>query len=373
MRNNLLLLAFFLLATTAQAQDKKAALQKAGFEQVQIWDSGDSSLIFFEHRNFRNPYHSFRWADRQVGDAASLAYVPLLFNRPMGVYQQKDYRYRLLDGGEKAYFKKVNRPFSGYRWSFRIQPDLAARFGNKERPFEIRTHLILDTRVFLLPGLSVQTGLLIPIQNNLDNRGMHLRMAPSHLHYFWNDRMPHFLGIAVGTFYNDRYGIDLQYRYDKLDRPWSWGLELARTGFYLLPPWQIYSEGINDMMALADVQYRWGAQDLTFKVTGGQFLYQDRGVRGDLIRQYGGVDLGLFAAVTRAGIAAGFNFTFPLFPGKLVRGENWELRTTEAFQWEYSYTNAGPIGQRFRMGMPRLDRTLRQYKASFLQNQRQAR
>ncbi|WP_163381092.1 YjbH domain-containing protein [Cyclobacterium sp. SYSU L10401] len=369
MKSRVLLLVACLLAGTALAQDKKAALQRAGFEQVHLWDRGDSSLVFFAHRNFRNPYHSMRWADRQWRDTASLAYVPLLYNRPMGVYGQQDLRYRPLDAGEKAYFKKVNRPFSGYRWSFRIHPDLAVRFGNKERPFESRTHLILDTRVFLLPGLSVQTGLLIPIQNALDNRGMHLRLAPSHLHYFWNERMPHFLGITAGTFYNDRYGINLQYRYDKLDRPWSWGLELARTGFYLLPPWQVYTEGMNDMLALADVQFRWNAQDLTFKVTAGQFLFRDRGVRGDLIRQYGGVDLGLFAAATRAGIAAGFNFTFPLFPGKIARGRNWELRTTEAFQWEYSYTNAGPIGQRFRMGMPRLDRTLRQYKASFLQSQ----
>lgn len=373
MKNNLLLLALFFLASTGLAQDKKMALENAGFEQVQIWEKGDSSLIFFEHRNFRNPYHSFRWAGRQGIDTTSFAYVPLLFNRPLGVYSQRDYHYRPLNAEEKTYFKRVNRPFSGYRWSFRIQPDLAVRFGNKERPFESRTHLILDTRVFLLPGLSAQTGLLIPVQNALDNRGMHLRMAPSHLHYFWNAHKPHFFGVTAGTFYNDRYGIDLQYRYDKLDRPWSWGLELASTGFYLLPPWQIYSEGMTDMMVLADVQYRWEAQDLTFKFTGGQFLYRDRGVRGDLIRQYGGVDLGLFAAATRAGIAAGFNFTFPLFPGKIARGRNWELRTTEAFQWEYSYTNDGPIGQRFRMGMPRLDRTLRQYKASFLQNQHQAR
>jgi hypothetical protein len=123
-------------------------------------------------------------------------------------------------------------------------------------------------------------------------------------------------------------------------------------------------------MALSDVQYRWAAQDLTFKLIGGQFLYGNRGFRGELIRQYGGVDLGLYVATTQAGIAAGFNFTIPLFPGKIARGKNWELRTTEAFQWEYSYTNSGPIGQVFRTGMPRLDRSLRQYNVSFIQNQR---
>lgn len=368
MRNNQLLLLFLFLTATAVAQDNKAKLVKAGFEQVQVWEMGDSSLVFFEHRNFHNPYHSFRWADKQIKEEAFMAYVPLLYNRPLGVYRKKDYQYSPLNAGANAYFNRVNRPFSGYRWSFRIHPDLAVRFGNMERPFESRTHLILDTRVFLMPGLSVQTGILIPVQNSLDNRGMHVRIAPSHLHYFWNSSA-HFLGITAGTFYNDRYGIDLQYRHFKPDRPWTWGLELALTGFYLMPPRQIYTEEMKDMVALADVQYRWAAQDLTFKLIGGQFLYGNRGFRGELIRQYGGVDLGLYVATTQLGIAAGFNFTIPLFPGKIARGMNWELRTTEAFQWEYSYTNSGPIGQVFRTGMPRLDRSLRQFNASFIQNQ----
>jgi len=370
MRNNLSLLVFLFLTSTVVAQSNKAKLEKAGFEQVQVWERGDSSLIFFEHRNFRNPYHSFRWADKQIKDKAFVAYVPLLYNRPLGVYRKKDYLYSPLNAEANAYFKKVNRPFSGYRWSFRIHPDLAVRFGNMERPFESRTHVILDTRVFLLPGLSVQSGILIPVQNSLDNRGMHLRIAPSHLHYLWNGSKPHFLGITAGTFYNDRYGFDLQYRHSRPDRSWTWGLEFALTGFYLLPPRQIYAEEMNDVVALADVQYRWAAQDLTFKIVGGQFLYRDRGIRGELIRQYGGVDLGIYVATTMAGIAAGFNLAIPLFPGKIARGKNWELRTTEAFQWEYSYTNSGPIGQVFRMGMPRLDRSLRQYNASFLQKQR---
>ena len=126
---------------------------------------------------------------------------------------------------------------------------------------------------------------------------------------------------------------------------------------------------LKDLILLFDMEYRLRSTDLTLRFSGGQFIGRDRGVRGDLIRQYGGIDIGIFMAKTNNGTSGGFQFAFPLFPGKIARGKRWELRTTEEFRWEYNYSNAAPIGRNFRLGMPKLSDQLRQYNSFFIQNQ----
>lgn len=351
-------------------QEAVESLKKAGFEQVLYMPTDSGSLIIWEHRNFRNPYHSLAWANRKVADSSVVGFIPLYMNRPIGVYDRQRFSYRHMSARDREFLRSRNRLPSGYRWNFRLSPDFSARFGDMEMPFRSRTNLILDTRVYLLPGLSVQTGVLVPIQNNLGLWGTHWRLAPSHIYYFAIPFPHHFVGITAGTFFQDRYGVHLQYRYDDFDKRWRMGLETAYTGYYFIPGRKFYTDPLTDLILLLDVEYRLNKADLSIRLTGGQFIGKDRGVRGDLIRQYGGVDVGLFAAKTVNGISGGFQFAFPIFPGKIARGKTWELRTTEEFRWEYNYSHAAPIGRSFRLGMPKLSDQLRQYNSSFIDNQK---
>lgn len=360
---------FFLRLSFGYGQVADKSLKEAGFEQVHVMPTENGNLAIWEHRNFRNPYHSMVWADRKLPDSNITGFIPLYMNRPMGVYSRQTLSYRPVTAEEKAFFRKKNHLPSGYRWNFRLSPDFSARFGDMETPFRSRINLILDTRVYLWPGLSVQTGMLIPIQNNLGLWGTHWRLAPSHLHYFASPLPNHFVGLTVGTFFQDRYGAHFQYRYDDFDKPWRLGLETAYTGYYFIPGRKLYIDPMSDLILLLDMEYRLNKFALTVRLSGGQFIGRDRGVRGDLIRQYGGVDIGLFAAKTINGTSGGFQFAFPLFPGKIARGRRWELRTTEEFRWEYNYSHAAPIGRTFRIGMPKLSDQLRQFNSNFIGNQ----
>lgn len=53
---------------------------------------------------------------------------------------------------------------------------------------------------------------------------------------------------------------------------------------------------------------------------------------------------------TELGTTVGFQFAFSLFPGKIYRGKNLELRTTEEFRWEYSYNNEEPVAEKYPIG-----------------------
>ena len=225
--------------------------------------------------------------------------------------------------------------------------------------------MILDTRIYLAPGLSLQSGISIPVQNNLDAQDMQPRLAPSMLHWFGQPLNSHFIAASIGSFYYDRYGFDLQYRHAPFNSRWSYGLESGLTGFYWMNAGSFYTEDMDNFHAVADVEYRLPFENLTAKLSGGQFLFEDLGARVDLIRQFAAAEIGLHVAATDAGVSGGFQFAFALWPGTIVRTKKLELRTTEEFRWEYSYNNEDPVARSYRIGVPRLDDVLRGYNGKF--------
>src|SRR5690606_34507096 len=248
-----------------------------------------------------------------------ITWIPLHNNKPMGAYQGDRLQFRYLDNQEIDFFKAHNNLAKGYRFHFRIMPDFHGRFGRFDKPLETKTNIILDTRIYLLPGLTVQSGILFPVQNSLDAQDENIRLAPSHLHYFSHWRSSYFLSLTVGTFYNDRYGIDLQARYAPLSSRWSLGMEAGYTGFYYISEGNFYREPVDDLYLIGDLEYRLPISDLSVRLSAGQFLFKDKGGRAEVIRQFGGVDIGFYVSKTQMGSTAGFQFAFSLFPGKIIR------------------------------------------------------
>lgn len=122
------------------------------------------------------------------------------------------------------------------------------------------------------------------------------------------------------------------------------------------------------VLALADVAYRLSSPDITMKISGGQYLNKDRGIRLDLIRQFVNVEVGIYAMKTINGATAGFNFALPIPPGKILQGKKARFRTTDEYRWEYYYTRGFQIGERYRTGY-QLDQKLRQYHINYLNGQ----
>jgi hypothetical protein len=371
-RISCLFILFYLFSFSGVAQSElKDLLLAAGFEQVQIKDEGDTLKIFFEHRNFRNPHSSMLYAAEILKGEIELGlkFVPLYHNRPMGVFDEGNLDFRSLSIGEKKWFNEINK-LRDYRFNFRLIPDFNASFGNYEEPFANRTNLILDTRIYLFPGLSFYTGLLIPVNNTLDSRSMKVNLGPSHVNYFLAKGSRHFMLAQVGLFFSDRYGGNIQYRYAPLASKVSAGLSASLTGQYYISEGIFYKGIFENWTGFIDLEWRLPIEGLVVKGTVGQFLFGDRGIRFDLIRQYGTLDFGLHISNTENGNAIGFQVAFPIFPGKIIRKRNFELRTTEEFRWEYSYFVANPVARYFRTGIPTLENVVRQYQIGFIQGQR---
>lgn len=339
------------------------------FENVTI--DANAHQIFFEQRLYRNPAIGLLELSHALNSDSATEFVPLYQGVPVAGYRLTGAQQtRLLTREERRMIGRAIPYGPGrYKIDFRIQPEVIANFGFKLDPFQTKTSVLLQSQLYLSRGLVLNVGVLFPLTNNYDNQPMNVRPAPVYLNQFLAIDHQNFVSGSVGLFYTNQYGVDIQYRRANLTRPWSFGVEASATGDYYFPERGIYYESIRNVMLLADVAYRINKRDVTIKVSGGQYLYQDRGMRLDFIRQLYSVEVGLFATKTTRGSTAGFNFAIPIPPGRLAQSKRLRLRTTEEFRWEYTYNGSGAnVGARFSVGN-QLDALLRQYHGSYLSRQ----
>ena len=366
-RVGVLLVCLLLLAGQCVGQQHFSRL--ADFENVTV-DSA-TNRVYYEQRLYRNPVIGLLDLRDALKSPAGTEFVPLFQGVPIAAYRlTPSWQTTLLTASERRMLAR-SQPYRYYRYKFdfRIQPEVIANFGFKLDPFQTKTSLLLQTQLYLTRGLVLNVGLVFPLGNNYDNQALNVRPAPIFLHQFLALGEQDFLSGSAGLFYNNQYGVHLQYRRANLTRPWSVGVESSLTGYYYFPTTGIYYEGLKNMMLLADVAYRMNRRDITLKVSGGQFLYSDRGARLDFIRQFGSVDVGLYATKTTKGSTAGFNFAIPIPPGKLAQGKRVRLRSSEEFRWEYTYNGSGAnLGDHLRAGH-QLDVLLRQYHSGYLSKQ----
>ncbi|QDK83654.1 YjbH domain-containing protein [Spirosoma sp. KCTC 42546] len=349
-----------------QQQDQRTLLN---FENLTI-DSA-SQRVYYEQRLYRNPMIGLLELSQTLAKPATTEFVPLYQGVPIAGYRLgANWQTSLLSRTErKALRHSIPAGPGHYKVDFRLHPEMVANFGYKMDPFQTKISLLLQSQLYLTRGLVLNIGVLFPITNNYDTQPMNIRPAPIYLNQFLALSGQDFISGSVGFFYSNQYGVNLQYRHTNLTKPWSFGLEASLTGDYYYPTKGIYYESMDKAMILADVAYRISKRDITLKLSGGQYLYQDQGVRFDFIRQLYSVEVGVFAMKTTKGSTAGFNFAIPIPPGRLAQSKRLRVRTTEEFRWEYSYNGGGSnVGLRYRVGN-QLDALLRQYHSDYLRQQ----
>lgn len=365
-----LLMVFSVSVSTAQDKNAKYSPDRLKQDYENIHKIQDR--VFYEQRLYRNPFIGLYEMGRITGDTAEIQFVPMFQGMPIGVYKKdKSITFsRLSDTARKEYTKNAGLLLQKkYKVDFWIQPYFAAIFGNFERPVQSNTSIALHTQFYIWPGLSLSTGILFPIINQMDSRPKIIRPAPTYLNQFIA-RGNHYVSATAGLFNNDQYGLNVQYRHSDLSKPFSYGIEVGFTGYYYYPKGGIYIENPDQLLLLADAAYRFKGPDLTMKISGGQFLWSDKGARFDFIRQFTNVEIGVYATKTQNGSTVGFNFAIPIPPGKIAQGKNARIRSTDEFRWEYTYTRGYRIGERYRLGY-QLDQKLRQYHQDYLNGQLQ--
>jgi hypothetical protein len=231
-----------------------------------------------------------------------------------------------------------------------LHPWFEASFGDVDNPVASRTGVAPEIRVSLRPGLSLSAQALITVQDDLHTGESPVR--PGLLTVNQTVRLPRnvFVSATAGTFNPNRYGADLETRaYFANGRLWA-GAELGLTGAvsYTSDGW--YRTPVQDRTALVEAGWRIAPYGLVLRTTAGMFLEGEQGVRVDMLRQFGELEIGGFVLASEEGTNGGVALRIPLLPAKRGAPAPLRLRAAEAYRWQYRYRGVVPGGRRFNTG-----------------------
>jgi len=353
----------------AQSQETEAVRKSLWLNYENTTLDPANGKVYYEQRLDRNPLYGLWEMRKSLADNNIQEYLPMFQGIIMGNYKLGPKITATVPTLEERKIQRLKffpHP-SRYKLDFWIQPLFSAIFGYRQQTLQSNTSILLQTQFYLWQGMVLNAGIDFPITNDMNSHPKIIRPAPVFLNQFYAIGK-NFISASAGYFYNNQYGVNVQYRHTDMTNPWSFGAEAGLTGYYYYPRGGIYAGPLDQLFLQADAAYRLARPDVTVKLSGGQFLWKDRGARVDLIRQFTNVEIGLYATKTKNGTTAGFNFAIPIPPGKIAQGQNARIRTTDQFRWEYSYTRGFQIGERYRTGY-QLDQKLRQYHTNYLNSQ----
>jgi hypothetical protein len=365
---------FVLFGASAQdINELQSVLHSAGFEQELIFpmSSKEGEIVYMigvEHRGINNPSEVLTLANsisEKLGFKQN-KFVLLYKGQPLYESTIRDNfisSTNLSDTNSRDLFRKFS--IKDYRLNIVIDPDIQVRFGSFENPIQSKLSLLIGSDIMLFRGFSLFTGILIPVQNDLDNESNNPKLGPTFFEFFTQVVPNHYAQLSLGLFYNNRYGIDLEYRFFPHAKRFSMGFRYAKTGFYYFPERSIFFDSLDDNLMLINLEYLFVKERISASLDFGQFLQKDQGFKFSLFKQYKNIEVGFFSTITKLGNTSGFNFTIPLFPGKLIRSKSFELRTNDSFRWEYSYSNDGVIGRDFNSNRS-IKNNLRRFNSNLL-------
>ncbi|HEX2191287.1 MAG TPA: YjbH domain-containing protein [Longimicrobiaceae bacterium] len=231
-----------------------------------------------------------------------------------------------------------------------VHPWFEAVFGDYDDPVASRTGVAPELRVALRRGLGLSAQALVTVQDDVPTGES--RVRPGLVALNRTVRLPRgvFVSATAGTFTPDRYGVDVEARAYFRNGRWSAGAQTALTGevSYAREGWR--RAPMDDPTALVDVAWRGARHDLLLRATGGAFLGRERGVRLDVVRQFGELEVGWFAMRTARGANGGATLRIPLLPARHAAPGPVRVRAADAFPWQYRYRGYLSGGRPYRTG-----------------------
>jgi hypothetical protein len=344
----------------AQTDPAATAMVDHGFANVVVVREAGRAVVAFENARYRDPRRAVREASAllapHIGADESLVLVPSVRSIPLvairfpaGAAAASAASFDLSD--LPAGLARQPRAGSSLgRLDVVIHPWFEAVFGDYDNPIASRTGIAPELRVALRRGLAVSAQALVTLQDDVPTR--ETRVRPGLITVNQTVRLPGsvFVSATAGTFNPNRYGADLEARHVTADGRFTAGAQLGLTGatWYSRDTW--VRSRMDAPTALADVGWRVARHDLLLRATAGIFLADQRGVRLDVVRRFGEVELGGFVLQSPQGANGGILLSVPLLPGTYARPGPVRIRPAEAFRWEYRYRGLVPSGRRYRTG-----------------------
>ena len=375
------LLIFTVLPALGSSSDQnhlgsclQRSLTKHGFENVLAIVEDRRVIITYENRIYRDEIRAiqeaFTIAVRHVPQLEHITAIPQNREIPLVTVSIPKVTCRMPSGqaaSDKCSVRSVEASLdvedtwrriastTKQHSSFRkldviVRPQFNALFGNYDDPVESQINLVPAIRTGIWKGMSLFAELIIPLQNELGGDGDDLR--PGLLTINQTFRLPRytFVSATVGYFTENRYGVDFDAKKLLANGRLSVGANIGYTGRASYREGKWYISDLSAVTAIFNAEYRFPQYDLSVRGTFGRFLYEDDGVRFDVLRQFRETEIGFFVFKTDRGSNAGFKFSIPIFPPKYLPANRVRISPAREFQWGYRYRGIPFSGIRYNTG-----------------------
>jgi len=338
------------------------SLVNAGFENVAVIYCDSSLMIGYENRRYRFEARGLAHVIRLLSETKNLTpenisivvfhqKVPIILVEYASVEmnnfihedpKEVDFSQVLNialfpDDFDLTRYDKVTNN-SLFKTDLVVIPNWKVQFGDFDNPVQSNINLIPELNTTFAKGLSFKGQVIIPVQNNFyfDEEGKKIRPGNITLNQFVRLKDDLFVAATGGFFNLNRAGLNLDLKKYLLNGDLVLGAEIGYTGYYSFTGHEPeYYEDSKFLTAFLMAAYTYQPYDATGIVRAGNFLYNNPGIRVDVLRQFREVKIGFFALVSSGDINGGFNFSIPLPPRKYCNLNSVRLRPSENFKWEY--------------------------------------
>jgi hypothetical protein len=356
-------------AGLADAAVVTRALASRGFANVAAVIERDRVFVTFENTRFRDLRRALREVAAELSPllppGGELVLVPSVDGVPLGtaafpvdqdgaVAMQygaaaEEPRTSLSLAGIPSALLSARRTGSPYgRVDVVVHPWFEASFGDYANAVRSRTGVAPEVRVALRRGLRLSAQVLFTLQDDLPTGES--RVRPGLVTLSQTLRLPRnlFVHATAGAFTPNRYGMDVQARAYSSSGRWFAGAELGQTGLssFARGDWRLGRMG--SCTALVEAGWRDLRHGVSVTATAGAFLDDQQGIRLDVVRQFGEVDLGWFVVASEEGKNGGAVLRIPVGVPKHPHPGAARIRAADSFRWEYRYYGSVPGGRRFR-------------------------
>jgi len=373
LKRRILVLCHFLLLVSgiqyhsfAQVDNSNDSISRlfsmAGFENVKSAIDESKLIVAFENRRYRSQARGLAEVLKIISNSASVPlnteiFLILLHQEvPMVMVNLvlQDYEDFVNNENGTSLFAdsvKITLEFesvweqikskerlnsSNFKSDIVVIPQFRAQFGKFTHPVESSINVIPEYNLLLNKGLSFKAQLIIPVYNDLDEEGDLVRPGIIALNQFVRLKDDVFFDVTVGCFDKNRAGGNFELKKYFSNGRLSLGANVGYTTDYSYTGIKTdYLVDENFLTALLSADYRYEPYDLTGRIQAGNFLYNELGVRCDLLRQFREVTIGFFVLATESELNGGFNFSIPIPPRKYSKPKYFRVSPTEKFSFEY--------------------------------------
>ncbi len=393
LKHIILSLTFFFILLSVKASNHEYIahwLKNEGFENIQINEINDTLILSYENRIFRHEAAALAYIIKNITDfhKNTLIILPKYLNITMlqlriekqdFVNYQKN-RISPQEFAEKIIYSLATDHYKSegqstnsslFKADVLLEPKLSFQLGNYDRPIQALIELAPTLQIQLRRGLQVNTQILIPLFNNLRSmEGVTVRTGMINLSQ--NFKLPDnfFVTASAGIFTYDRLGVDLKTKKYFLNGHLAISTQMSYT------TWTELAHEINNRYFNKDnyfigrigAEYRYAKYDLLIGASYGSFLYQDKGWRFDIYRQFNELIIGFVGIKTTDDYNAGFYLSIPLMPRKNKQIKKIRLRPSHYFKSGYNFRGSTYTGKNYSTGNNIINRS-REFNPYYIKNQ----